>query len=350
MENKSELLGDLAETHGGVGINYLLKKGIFKESKSKKDYLIVIKGNDIQRYHLRSWLYFDRNNPEMTKREHRIIDPPIKKIVVQRIVAHIRDHIKITATIDDKSSITFDTVTTIIPNNSGDIFYILGLLNSRLISYYFYKIIYNNAIRSMDFVPGIAKLTPILKTSEEEKNKISEIVKKLMNLNQKLLNYESEIRKIYEKYSGIKKTKFTELFQNHYFKRLKKDKKIKVRDVYVKIDEDLLILVINKKDFLKLQIKDVRKRKYVSFFLDSIYPDLLNTSDNTIFKILKDLEIDDLEDIKAIMVVTEELDDYKLKFELRNRIIELENELNNRIYRLYGLSKEEIRYIKESFK
>ncbi|KKL72375.1 hypothetical protein LCGC14_2085540, partial [marine sediment metagenome] len=217
IENNSIPLENLAKIQGGVGINYLMKKGAFTENKTQKNNTIVIRGNDIQQYHLRSWLYFDKNHLEMKKKQSRIIDPPVKKIVVQRIVAHIRDHIKITASIDDKSSITFDTVITIIPNNLNEIYYILGFLNSELISYFLYKLIYNNAIRSMDYVPGIAKITPIFKCNEEQKKEISEIVMKLIDLNQRLLNYSETIQKIYKKYSGVKKTKLREIIQNNFY-------------------------------------------------------------------------------------------------------------------------------------
>ena len=48
----------------------------------------------------------------------------------------------------------------------ADIFYILGLLNSDLISYYLYKFVYNNAIRSMDFYPAYAGSIPFFKASD----------------------------------------------------------------------------------------------------------------------------------------------------------------------------------------
>lgn len=343
-------LEHLAKIQGGVGINYLMKEGAFVENKTKKNNLIVIRGNDIQQYYLRSWLYFDKNHSEMKKRQSRIIDPPIKKIVVQRIVAHIRDHIKITASIDEKSSITFDTVLTVIPNDLDDLYYILGFLNSKLISYYLYKFVYNNAIRSMDFVPGIAKITPIFKCNEEQKQAISDIVRKLIDLNQKLLNYNGEIQKIYKKYSGVNKTKLREILQDNFYRfLLKKDKKIKVREINVKTDEDLLLVEINEKEFLKLQIKDSIKRKYLYYFIDSLDIEFLNSKDKTIFQAFKQLEIDDFDDMKAIKITTAELDKFLTKEMLKSEINKLEEELNDNIFNLYGLNEEEINYIKDSF-
>ncbi len=350
IKDNSISLGKLAKIQGGVGINYLMKKGVFTENKTQKNNTIVIRGNDIQQYHLRSWLYFDKNHPEMKKKQSRIIDPPVKKIVVQRIVAHIRDHIKITASIDEKSSITFDTVITIIPNDLNEIYYILGFLNSELISYFLYKFIYNNAIRSMDYVLGIAKTTPIFKGSEEQKKEISDIVRKLIDLNQKLLNYNEPIQKIYKKYSGVKKTKLRDIIQNNFYRLLlKKDKKIKVREIRADIDDDLILVNINGKEFLKLQIRDVIKRKYLFFFIDSLEIDLLNIQEKNIFQAFKELEIDDFDDEKAINIVVEELDKFLSKNLLKNEIAKLEILLNDRIFKLYELSEEEIKYIKDSF-
>ena len=349
VENSLKL-ENLATIQGGVGINYLMKKGVFKEKKINKDNLIVIRGKDIQQYYLRSWLYFDKNHPELKKRQSRIIDPPIKKMVVQRIVAHIRDHIKITASIDEKSSITFDTVITVIPNDLDDIYYILGFLNSKLISYYLYKFIYNNAIRSMDFIPGIAKITPIFRCNEEQKQEISNIVLKLLDLNQTLLNYNEKLQIIFKKYSGVNKTKLGEILQNNFYRfLLKKDKKIKVREINTQIAEDLLLVDINGKEFLKLQIEDSIKRKYLLYFLDSLEIERLNLKEETPFQAFKQLEIDDYSDSKAIKTTIVELEKFTTKNLLKSEIHKLEVMLNDIIFNLYNFNEEEINHIRESF-
>lgn len=348
VERNSDLLGNISHMQLGLGINRLKNLGVFTEKKLKNS-LVILSGNDIQKYHLRSYLYFDKNHPELKKYQNRIIDPPIKKIVAQRIVAHIRDHIKITATIDNVSSLSLNTVLKIYPEEK-DIYYILGILNSKLISYYFYKFVYNNAIRSMDFYPGYASKTPIFKANESQKNEITKLIKDLMDLNKKLLFYSETIQKIYKKYSGVKKTKLRDIIQNNFYRLLlKKDKKVKVREISADIDDDLILVNINGKEFLKLQIKDVIKRKYLYFFIDSLEIELLNKQEKNIFQTFKELEIDDFKDEKAINTVVEELDKFLSKNLLKNEIVKLEIVLNDRIFKLYELSEEEIKYIKDSF-
>jgi len=57
-----------------------------------------------------------------------------------------------------------------------------------------------------------------------------------------------------------------------------------------------------------------------------------------IFQAFKELEIDDFEGEKAINTVVEELDKFLSKNLLKNEIIKLEIMLNDKIFKLYGLS------------
>ncbi len=347
-EVNSILLKDISKMQIGLGIQKLKKSGVFTERKTK-DSLVVLSGNDIQRYHLRDCLYFNENHKDLEKYQSRIINPPIKKIVAQRIVAHIRDHIKITATVEEISSLSFNTVLEVFPKDKNDTLYILGLMNSDLISYYLYKFVYNNAIRSMDFYPAYASRMPIFKASNSQKKEIAEIVKKLMDNSQKSLDYNKNIQKIYLKYSGVNKTKLSEIISKNFHKLLiKKDKRIKVRSVDVVLDDDVLILRVNGKDILKIQITDNNKRKYLHYFLDSLNIDSINEQDKKVFESIKCVEIDDFDDDNAIKTVVNDLN-FQTKNELKNEMDKLENQLNEKIYNLFSLNESEINYIKKSY-
>ncbi len=97
-----------------------------------------------------------------------------------------------------------------------------------------------------------------------------------------------------------------------------------VREINVETDDDLILVNINGREFLKFQIKDVIKRKYLFFFIDSLEIDLLNIQEKNIFQTFKELEIDDFEDEKAINIVVEELDKFLSKYLLKNEIAKLE--------------------------
>lgn len=77
------------------------------------------------------------------------------KIVIQNIVAHVmnpKDHIVLMATIDENGIIGLGSVGNIfLRNKLFDPKFIVGLLNSKLFSWYAYRFIYGKAIRTMRF-------------------------------------------------------------------------------------------------------------------------------------------------------------------------------------------------------
>ena len=88
-----------------------------------------------------------------------------EKVVVQDIVAHITNpvpHIKLTASLDTKKRFCLNTVMCFAENQKGlKNKFLLTLLNSKLASFYFYFFVYNQAIRTMHFMPGYADRIPI---------------------------------------------------------------------------------------------------------------------------------------------------------------------------------------------
>jgi len=108
-------------------------------------------------------------------------------IVAQRIVAHIKDHIKLTVAFDKEGLFSFNTVTNILVSDKKySEEFIVALLNSSLIQYYTYKFIYQNAIRSMDFYEAYAKQIPVPKElSESHQQKIISLVNQMLSLQQK---------------------------------------------------------------------------------------------------------------------------------------------------------------------
>jgi len=73
-----------------------------------------------------------------------------------------------------------------------------------------------------------------------------------------------------------------------------------------------------------------------------------NISEVTL-KAFKDLEIDDFDDTQSIKVVIKELEKFDTKTTSKSKISELENKLNEKIFQIYGLNEEEIKYIEDSF-
>jgi len=148
--------------------------------------LRILRGNDVQMWHIRDCLYFSPTVPEMQNFKDNIDQLSIPHIVVQRIVAHIRHpkpHIILMAAYDKNGPFAFNTVVHILLTDSSyDYRYILGLLNSKLFSFYAYKFIYNNAIRSMDFYKDYAGRLPVMPLPSSDQKEISDIVDRIITI------------------------------------------------------------------------------------------------------------------------------------------------------------------------
>ncbi len=118
------------------------------------------------------------------------------KIISQRIIAHVlkpTDHIILMATFDKNSVLTVDTVeNTVLSDNRFSYAFITALLNSKLWSWYAYKFIFSNAIRTMDFddyyvgklpLPSIDFNNPIEKKIHDA---LVALVDRMLELNKRL--------------------------------------------------------------------------------------------------------------------------------------------------------------------
>jgi hypothetical protein len=177
MEASNIRLGDIADITLGLGIQG--KNFFFDEPREGSEK--VLRGDDIQRYIIRGSRFYDPNDKEIQKYQKTIDRFKTPHIVAQRIVAHIQDHIKITAAFDEEGLFSFNTVTNIfINNNTYSNEFILALLNSNAVQYYTYKFIYSNAIRSMDFYKAYARIIPLPKYDSAVQDKVSQLARKLI--------------------------------------------------------------------------------------------------------------------------------------------------------------------------
>jgi len=107
MERSGLLLGDEVKIKLGEGMG----PKPFKTTRLRSDDIVVRKGDHIQRYRFRGALFLPRNDPLYTKKQRQINEHEIPHIQAQRIVAHIQDHIKVTAVLDTTGSWSLNTIT-----------------------------------------------------------------------------------------------------------------------------------------------------------------------------------------------------------------------------------------------
>lgn len=139
-------------TFGKVTIT---KRGLPMQSKLNKDghNYPVLKGEDISKFFYRTPSNFI-NLEEIKTREDVKNMMQLPKIVSQRIVAHVKKpvpHIVIMAAVDRKGMLSVDTIeNTYLVDKNYSLDSLCAIMNSRLISWYAYRFIFANAIRTMD--------------------------------------------------------------------------------------------------------------------------------------------------------------------------------------------------------
>ena len=185
------------------------KGGLTPLTNKNKKGIKLLTGKEIQQY------YFN-NEKEIWYIEKKYLDKKdltkasLVKVVVQDIVAHItrpKPHIKITACIDFDKRLCLNTVMCFSerPNGIRNLT-LLALLNSKFISFYYYFFIYNQAIRTMHFMPGYADLLPIPDNIFTYEKDLINLVNKILNIKHKSSSsntsaLEAEIDKlVYELY------------------------------------------------------------------------------------------------------------------------------------------------------
>lgn len=122
------------------------------DKKTTQEDIKIMAGKDIGRFVYRGNKFVNLKNRKVQEFASKIKRILTERVVSQRIVAQTKNHIKIIATYDKGNNLNVDTVINIIPKN-GDfkVKYLLGILNSKFVSYYLYNFVYNRAVRSMNF-------------------------------------------------------------------------------------------------------------------------------------------------------------------------------------------------------
>lgn len=143
----------------------------------------VLTGKEVQKYYIKDidnkW-YLDESILNDVDKERATVN----KVVVQDIVAHItkpKPYIKLTSTIDNKKQFCLNTLMCFSTKSNLSNEFLVGIINSKLMSFYFYYFIYNQAVRTMHFMMGYADKLPI-PNSLINHNEITENVNKILAL------------------------------------------------------------------------------------------------------------------------------------------------------------------------
>ena len=196
ISKSGNFLSDVAEIERGVIIQEYLKKS---------GEIPVLRGKNIGRYEIKKFTDFiDDKDIEKLQLDFSYLRRP--KIVMQNIIAHVttpKDHIVIMSAIDQSGLITLDNVGNIFTKGSISPYFIIGLLNSKLINWYAYRFIYAKAIRTMRFDKyHVSKvpLPPNKYTATPEYQKIIELVQELTKIMIKMKELKSNSTDSYREF------------------------------------------------------------------------------------------------------------------------------------------------------
>lgn len=194
---KGENLENVADIFRGISISP--NSNIISKSNSK-DKVSIIKGNDISKSSFTNGFFIDIK--KLTSNSSKLEEFQKRKIILQNIFSR---EAGIISAIDEKGNLNFDTVSNIIlKDNSYDLEYIYGLLNSKLINFYLMYAVFNKSKLTMHTDKVYLGKIPIKKATKEKQKEIINIVKKMNKNNLKKILPELD-KKVYKLY-GITKT------------------------------------------------------------------------------------------------------------------------------------------------
>jgi type I restriction-modification system DNA methylase subunit len=177
IEKNSVKLSSISKNKRGISIASTDKKYLSEENESKS--LKILRGKDIGRYKIKPVQKYLLKN---SKWDNFVKIRATPKIIVQNLAY------RIVATYD-KQHMVLDTVNTVILNNNDfDLKYILAILNSQLMNFYFRYVISNKAALNIHLDEVYLGELPIRKNQKYQKELV-----KLVNLALKSNGKDKEI-------------------------------------------------------------------------------------------------------------------------------------------------------------
>lgn len=179
------LLGDICK-YISPGIDGDKRKYV-SDIKLNNQYKPLLFGKNFGRYNIEfknKWILYDKKMLNRARREDIFLS---KKIILQRISG---GNNPLKATLDTKKYYTFNSVNNIVLNSNSkyDVCYILGLINSKLMSWFYSLNFSNRSILTVNISKTFLEKLPIKKTDCQKG--ISSLVNKILLLNEEIKIFE----------------------------------------------------------------------------------------------------------------------------------------------------------------
>jgi len=348
LEEDTVLLGDISDSKRGMEIG---KKTI----RGYDDGFPTFLGEDVDRFVVDFQnTYVDEDNKEY-KRLEEFFD---NELIYLRRVAD-----SLIATETRRPAAFIKNLYGINVNSEDyDQQYILALLNSKLLTYYYKK---KFSTKKEEVFPEIQKYLyeklPIPK-EQKKKNEIIELVNSINRKKREKLGQEkTSFNDIVERYaSQDKKVSVEEIFNSsNYQDELYTNRASKIRDYSVNINTNVITIYLDKSgsgkyEVIKFEEDNRYKRQFIKNYFENFSDEKLkeieNSCDGNITDKTFNIEVPNYNNgksIRRIMTVWNDIQDEIS--ELDEQIKQAEKELNQTVYEVYGLSDEEIEIIENTY-
>ena len=283
MQENSEIMENCYDIVS-FGLNTKDNKKYFLPIQQDTKWKKAVMGRDVARWKVKSCGYVFYDDSVLTRKGDVKSFSVKEKLILQRIGSGL------VAAYDDEGIYCYNSTNMILPKlNDYSLKYVLCLLNSKLINYYYINVFSMKSSLTVNVTQGYLSQIPIPKISLSEQKPFIEKADLMLNLN----------KEFYEK-------------KNKFLNRIKKS---------------FILEKLNKKidSFYELEFNDFVK------------------------------EIEKLSKKKLSLKEQDEWEDYFNEYKkdlsnLKNDIEKTDNEINQMVYKLYVLSKDEIQTVEEGMR
>ncbi|KXS47809.1 MAG: Eco57I restriction endonuclease, partial [Halanaerobium sp. T82-1] len=235
--------------------------------------------------------------------------------------------------------------------------YILGILNSKLIDFYYQ----NHFSGFIDVYPTSLEKIPIAKTNNREIKE--EFINKVdLLLSSRKNNKIFKIKKfkdIIGKYASEKGKSLDEIIIQSGFKnKIYSGRASKIRNFTVNINTNIITVYLDKStsgkyEVLKFEENNKNKRKYIKYYLENLTDEQLDEIDNkysgNILNKTLQIEIPDYNKEHVVEKVVKEWENLQQEIiGLENDIKRIDNEIDQMVYKLYNLTEKEVKVVENN--
>tara|TARA_Y100000590_G_C15722063_1_gene1013850 strand:+ start:1949 stop:3223 length:1275 start_codon:yes stop_codon:yes gene_type:complete len=347
------------DTRGGPGDQTEISSQV--ENEKKRDSIPFHKGENVQRYAFAEEKYLPNSSSYAQNNQREISIYQEEHIEHQRQFSQNGNNAIFKAMIG-KNDIPINTVTCIFVRKGFDLKYLLGLLNSRIVSFYLWKFIYCDAIRGMDIYRSYIGKLPIPNANESQQKEVAlnveKIIKHIKTIEDKpkIKNYLIE--------PIVRQRKFKEILHQRYAGRTTiGDQNIQgvIQKINTKKDGNEIIFEVEfrRKNSSKIEKEEILRieetEESISEFITRVFEKIKNDDDiKKLYQKITDTKLpfygrnydEHWENVSKMYGKFFE-DDKKYKRWL-DGFMELDITIDKQICELYGLDDDDFKFIMEN--